>query len=89
MHIPRRAVERTAAIALAEGMTRAQARGALREWLDGKVERHPDGDNIRIHGENLWIFAGDILLTCYPLPAEHRRAANRQRAKLTDQTPTP
>ncbi|UTC29583.1 hypothetical protein BAMBUS_05250 [Brevundimonas phage vB_BpoS-Bambus] len=75
--LPRRAVERQAAAALEKGATHSQFSGKFRRYLDGIYLRERTANNMRVHGGHLYVFVDDILITCWPLPADFRNIKPR------------
>lgn len=73
-------LERTARRALNDGLGRPQTHGALRTYLDGKRAMHPDGE-VFLYGEFLFVFAGNVLLTCFRVPGDLHELALKQWAK--------
>jgi hypothetical protein len=67
--LSRAAVERTAAIALRDGITRGETSGSLRRYLDAIVIEHGKGFNLRLHGHQVYIFEGQVLITILQLQA--------------------
>lgn len=79
--IPKRAVSRMAERALVHGAQRTDFSGALRRYLDAHFHNHSRlGNNMRVYGEHLFIFAGETLITAWTLPNEYRGAARRASA---------
>jgi len=79
----RSALERTAEIALREGFTQADATGQLKRYLDRLYFSQRSANNLRIHGENVYIFAGKTLVTVHPVPAQlrgHLRSLRQHRS---------
>lgn len=67
--IPRRAVARMAAKALACGVPREHWSGDMRRYLDAKAERSAPGVDIRVYGEFIYIFGiMGTFVTCFALP---------------------
>lgn len=63
------ALQRTAEIVLRDGLWVDELTGALRRYCDDKLAGHPGkGNHLRIHGEQLYVFAGRTLITVWPLP---------------------
>lgn len=58
--LPKRAVERNAQRALAEGIGYREASGALRRYISWLYELYDgNGNNIRIYGDKVWVFHTD------------------------------
>lgn len=75
----RAALERTAEIALGEGFKHSDARGKLKRWIDRIYFAQRSANNVRIHGEQLFLFAGSTLVTVFPVPAEFHRVLKKMR----------
>lgn len=81
--LPKKAVERNAQRALAEGIGYREATGALRRYISWLYELYDgNGNNIRIYGDKVWIFHDSILITVLNVPGEHRKAAKWQQRKV-------
>lgn len=74
--VNRSAVERLARKALADGITRYDAKGGLRRYLDALYHYNGQADNIRVYAEKVWIFSGNILITVLDLPQKYKNRAN-------------
>lgn len=62
-------LDRMVVIVYREGIIIENTVGTLRGYLNTLEE---EGD-IRIHGENLFVFSDRVLLTVYPLPSKYRK----------------
>ena len=68
MGIPRKAVARAAAKAMANGIDRNTSRGRLRLLIESAHRKHNgQADAIKVHGGYLFIFADGRLVTVYPV----------------------
>ena len=74
--VNRSAVKRLARKALADGITRYDAKGGLRRYLDALYHYNGQADNIRVYAEKVWIFSGNILITVLDLPQKYKNRAN-------------
>lgn len=72
---------RMAARALTEGISHGETTGRLRNYLDGLYRSNYVANNMRIHGEFIYLFTGETLITVLNLPNEHKKAANKLRKK--------
>ena len=63
------ALKRLCALAYCYGTHFEDTKGALFRFLERRKAEHPDND-IRVYGENLFIFKGERLVTVYRLPNE-------------------
>ncbi|MGV6830291.1 MAG: hypothetical protein ACWA5P_01855 [bacterium] len=61
-------LERMAERALLNGKTHAQSRGRLKKYIDKLWFKNKTANNIKIYGQNLYIFHGSTLITLYRLP---------------------
>ncbi len=59
--------------ALDDGITHAQTTGRLNKWITGLYFRNTNADNIRIYGDNAYIFCGSILITVIRVPENIRK----------------
>ena len=73
--LSRNSIERVAQRALSGGVPREATRGQLRRYLDALWQQHRTADNIRLYGEYLFLFSGNVLITAWHLPASYRRHA--------------
>ena len=71
---------KTAARAYVLGLEVTDTRGDLRRYLDGCIIRHP-GHMPRIYGGHIYFFAGECLVTVFPLPARYVRTVAKLRAR--------
>lgn len=74
--VPKSAVKRLAAKAMAEGITRHDTHGPLRRYLDALYYYNESANNIRIWGEKVWIFSDHTLITVLDLPQKYKARAN-------------
>ena len=80
--VPRKAVERMAQKALIEGIGRCEFSGSLRRYLDGMYHHHnEEANNIKVWGEKVWVFNGDVLITVMDLPQRYKNSANGKARK--------
>ena len=75
------ALQRTADRVLAEGIKHSEVTGRLRRFLDRLYLSHRPANGIRIHGEQIYVFNGVILITVFPVPTEFRGALAKLRTK--------
>lgn len=75
----RAALLRTAEIALSEGFTHAQTTGQLKRYLDLLYLSERTANNLRIHGEQVFVFAGETLITVHQVPNNLRGYLQRLR----------
>lgn len=75
--LTKRSVKRLAVYAYKNGLTQEDCRGPLKRYVDDLWMKEKDASNIRVYGDNIFLFAGNILVTLYQLPNELRRIANK------------
>lgn len=73
--LPRSARQKAAERAFEQGKTHGDARGRLKRYLDRCWLQHKNCNNVRIHAEHLWFFAGRHLVTVYEVPKKLRGGA--------------
>ena len=57
------------------GLSRRQSKGRLRRYFDDCWESYETADNIRLYGQYVFIFSGQVLLTLWHLPVAYRKHA--------------
>ena len=78
----KKALKRMAEKAYGIGITRLETRGAFRRYLDCLFfGNNQEAGNIRIWGENVYVFCDLVLVTVFVLPREHRKTAIRIRRR--------
>ena len=60
-------LDKMAEIALKEGLRHKDTKGTLRKYIDKLWLKYKNCNNIRIYGENIYIFPGSTLVTIYRL----------------------
>ncbi|WP_224364199.1 hypothetical protein [Hyalangium versicolor] len=75
----RKATERMACRAFAAGLRHEDTFGALRQYLGMVASTRGTADNLRVHGEAVWVFCSHTLVTVLQLPHELRKAAHATR----------
>jgi hypothetical protein len=78
--IPASASERMAAKAKAEGIPRTELSGGIRRYLDSRWVRHGRKNDIRVYGQDVFIFDDNRLVTAWPLPSRYRSYKKEQSA---------
>lgn len=66
------AFKRLTAMAFCFGIQKEETRGKLRKYVDERCFEHPHND-IRIYGENIFIFKEDALITVFQIPFAVRK----------------
>ena len=65
--------ERMSKKALKCGITHAQTKGRLNKWITSLFFKNTNANNIRISGDNAYIFCGETLVTVIPVPANIKK----------------
>jgi len=73
--IKKKAVDRMRDAAFSKGVTHAQAKGRLSRYFDKLFLEHETCNNIRMYANYVWIFAGETLITVYPIPTNLKNSA--------------
>lgn len=60
--------ERMAKKAFEDGITHAQTKGRLNRWITSLYLKNRQANNIRIYGDNAYIFCAEMLVTVIPVP---------------------
>lgn len=68
LSLNRNALERTAKKAFVSGLKHSELKGKLQKYITKLWHMHHSANNIRIHGENIFIFINNTLITVYQLP---------------------
>jgi len=61
-------LQRLADTALLSGLMHNECQGKLRRYIDKLFLENRTANNIRIYGDNVFLFASAILITVFPLP---------------------
>ena len=72
-------IDRTAAIAFEEGLHHKDCTGSLKKYIDYLFLSHNFGNNIRLYGDNVYIFQGSTLVTVLKLPNRFKNTVNKLR----------
>lgn len=64
----RKAQGRMAEKAFNEGITHKQTKGRLHKWVTSLFFKNCNANNIRLYGNNAYIFCGETLVTVIPIP---------------------
>lgn len=65
--------ERMAKKALERGITHKQTKGRLNKWVASLFFKNCNANNIRIYGDNAYIFCGETLVTVICIPSNIKR----------------
>ena len=60
--------ERMAQKALESGISHKQTKGRLNKWVTSLFFKKRSANNIRLYGDNAYIFCGETLITVIPIP---------------------
>lgn len=74
----KKTAERMAKKAFYEGITHAQTKGKLNKWITSLYFKNEKANNIRLHGENAYLFCGETLVTVIPVPANLKHLIERR-----------
>ena len=72
--IKKKAVDGMRDAAFTKGLTHAQATGRLSRYCDKLFLEHMSSNNIRMYANYVWIFAGETLITVFPIPNRLKHA---------------
>ena len=75
--IPKRIINKNSEKAFAEGIAHCELSGSLKRFVDGLYLKNRSANNIRIYCGNVYLFAGNILITVIALPEKYRKTADR------------
>lgn len=73
----RRTGDQMAKNAFERGITHGQTQGRLNKWITRLYFKKKKANNIRIYGNNAYIFCGEILVTVIPVPADVKKNMDR------------
>ena len=74
--IPKKAVDRAAAIAFEKGLKHSDTCGGLKRYLDYLYFRGDgEANNMRVYGDHIYMFHDTTLITVLSVPPEHRKQA--------------
>ena len=78
MGLPKKAVERQAALALVKGLRHSETNGSLNRYFTHLFFSHRTANNIRIYNEHVFIFDEETLVTVLKLPNEYKFVVRKQ-----------
>lgn len=73
----RKAQDRMAEKAFNEGITHKQTKGRLHKWVTSLFFKNCNANNIRLYGDNAYIFCGETLVTVIPIPSNLKKDFER------------
>mgnify|MGYP000221093441 CR=1 FL=1 len=71
------ALDRMAEKAYQDGLTHKDVKGRIKAYLNDVYQKNKRINNIRVHGENIFLFTGSKLLTIYRLPNDLSSSAQK------------
>lgn len=66
----KKSIDRIAQKAFDNGVKHSETKGRLHKWITSVWGKNKKADNIRIYGDNVYIFCGNILVTTYHIPRD-------------------
>lgn len=66
-------LDRLAETAYHTGLKHSETKGKLRKYIDKLWFTNQTANNIKIYGENIFIFSKNLLITVYQLPNDLRK----------------
>lgn len=73
----RKAQDRMAEKAFGEGITHKRTKGRLHKWVTSLFFKNCNANNIRLYGDNAYIFCGETLVTVIPIPSNLKKDFER------------
>lgn len=73
----RKVQDRMAQKAFNEGITHKQTKGRLHKWVTSLFFKNCNANNIRLYGDNAYIFCGETLVTVIPIPNDLKKDFER------------
>ena len=80
-----KSVDRMAEIAYTRGITHSESTGELKKYIDSLYFYNGQANNVRLHGDKVYIFCNDILVTVFNIPKKYQNIVNkiaRRRSKV-------
>jgi len=74
--IKKKSVQRIAAIAFKKGISIKDTTGSLNRYLQYLYHYNETADNIRIYGDKVYIFCGNVLVTVLNVPHKYKNRVN-------------
>lgn len=56
-----------------EGITHKQTKGRLHKWVTSLFFKNCNANNIRLYGDNAYIFCGETLVTVIQIPSNLKK----------------
>lgn len=76
----RPATDKMALKAFTDGVAHGQAKGRLKRYFDKLYLEYKNANNVRVYGENIFLFSGSTLITVYQLPHDLKKLAQKSKA---------
>ena len=73
--LPKKVSKKNAERAFEDGVTHSDVSGSLKRFVDALYFQNHTANNIRIYCGNVYLFAGNVLITVISLPARYRKTA--------------
>lgn len=80
----KKASERLAYIAYTKGLTHSELCGRLKRYVDYLYFREEKANAIRIYGNEVYIFQGNVLITVFDLPNRYLKSAQQLSRRKQD-----
>ena len=61
-----------------DGITHKQTKGRLHKWVTSLFFKNCNANNIRLYGNNAYIFCGETLVTVIPIPVNLKKDFERR-----------
>lgn len=71
--LQKKSQDRMAQKALTDGITHAQTKGRLNRWITKLYFKNPSVNNMRLYGEQIYLFADETLVTVMQIPNELKK----------------
>lgn len=78
MGVPKKAVIRMVEKAFEVGKCHSDFSGSFSRYLDSIFLKERNANNMRVYNGHLFIFAGDTLITAWPVPSKYRKLTMRR-----------
>jgi len=69
--------DRVAEMAMRDGLHHKECTGRLKKYVDYLFLAYKKGNNIRLYGDNVYIFHNSTLITVMKIPNYHKDAVNK------------
>lgn len=86
--LPKKAVEKNAAMALEHGLSHSECKGDLKRYIDGLYFQHGSGSKYRIYNHHIYCFTFNTnkLITTMDLPPKLHKLADKLQKRKDEQT---